>query len=112
LRPLIRAALEGGGYRVFDAASAEAALSLAGALGAPIDLLLTDLVMPGFSGPELASRLAAIRPELRVLFMSAYSGKLVGLRNALPPGAEFLGKPFTLNGLLDRVREVLDSAPG
>jgi hypothetical protein len=112
LRPLIRAALEGGGYRVFDAASAEAALSLAGALGAPIDLLLTDLVMPGFSGPELASRLAAIRPELRVLFMSAYSGNLVGLRNVLPPGAEFLGKPFTLNGLLDKVREILDSAPG
>jgi two-component system cell cycle sensor histidine kinase/response regulator CckA len=112
LRPLLRAALEGGGYRVFDAASAEAALSLAGALGAPIDLLLTDLVMPGFSGPELASRLAAIRPELRVLFMSAYSGNLVGLRNVLPPGAEFLGKPFTLNGLLEKVREVLDSVPG
>jgi len=109
LRPLIRAALEGGGYQVFDAASAEAALSLADALGAPIHLLLTDLVMPGFSGPELASRLAAIRPEVRVLFMSAYSGNLVGLRNLLPPGAEFLGKPFTLNGLLEKVREVLDT---
>lgn len=111
LRPLIRAALESDGYDVHDAATAEAALSLAGGLSGPIDLLLTDIVMPGLSGPDVASRLAAARPEVRVLFMSGYSGNVVGHRNILPPGAELLGKPFTLQGLLEKVREVLDSAP-
>jgi two-component system cell cycle sensor histidine kinase/response regulator CckA len=111
LRPLIRAVLESGGYTVLDAATPEAALSLAGGLGGPIDLLLTDIVMPGLSGPDVASRLAAARPEVRVLFMSGYSGNVVGRQNLLPPGADFLGKPFTLQGLLEKVREVLDSAP-
>jgi two-component system cell cycle sensor histidine kinase/response regulator CckA len=84
---------------VVDAATAGAALSLAEGFSGPVDLLLTDIVMPGLSGPDVALRLAAARPEVRVLYMSGYPSTMVGSRNILPPNAHFLEKPFTSQGL-------------
>ncbi len=108
LRRLIRAALERGGYTVYDAPDALAALSLAGELRGPLDLLLTDITLPGCSGPELASRLAAARPETRVLFMSGYFERAAGSSNVLPADSQLLEKPFTLAALIERVQEILE----
>jgi two-component system cell cycle sensor histidine kinase/response regulator CckA len=108
LRQLVRTLLEGGGYRVLAAETVAAALSLAERHRGSIHLLLTDVVMPGLSGPEVAERLVALRPEIRVLYMSGYTGDLMGRRGMLPPGAALLVKPFTQASILRSVREVLD----
>jgi two-component system cell cycle sensor histidine kinase/response regulator CckA len=108
LRQLVRTLLEGGGYRVLVAETVAAALSLAERHRGSIHLLLTDVVMPGLSGPEIAERLVALRPEARVLYMSGYTGDLRGRRGMLPPGAALLVKPFTQASILRMVREVLD----
>jgi two-component system cell cycle sensor histidine kinase/response regulator CckA len=110
LRALIRMVLEGGGYTVLDAPGTREALMLAEGHGGPIHLVISDVVMPGMSGPEVAARLASRRPEARVLFMSGYSGAAISHRGVLAPGARLLEKPFTAEGLLRTVREVL-SAP-
>jgi two-component system cell cycle sensor histidine kinase/response regulator CckA len=107
LRSLIRTVLESGGYTVLEEVGAEAALALARRHAGPIHLVLTDVVMPGMSGPDVAAQLATVRPEARILFMSGYSGSVMGHRNILPPRAQLLEKPFTAEGLLQRVREVL-----
>jgi two-component system cell cycle sensor histidine kinase/response regulator CckA len=111
LRALIRMVLGNAGYTVLDAAGAAAALSLAGAHAGPIHLVITDVVMPGMSGPEIAERLALLRPEARILFMSGYAGAAMGHRGTVPAGAQLLEKPFNAQGLLHRVREVLSHAP-
>ena len=87
---------------------AEALEVLARAEG-PVDLVLTDVVMPILNGRELSERLAADRPRLRVLFMSGYTDDDAVRRGLLDPGAPFLQKPFTPADLSRRVREVLDS---
>jgi len=69
---------------------------------------VTDVVMPGMSGPELAEALAARIPDLRVLFVSGYSHEAMAERGVLEPGRGFLAKPFTASALLERVRAVLD----
>ena len=76
----------------------------------PIDLLLTDLVMPGMNGRELAEQLAARFPKLRVLFTSGYAPDVVAHHGVLEPDAEFIPKPYTLQALARRVREVLEQA--
>jgi PAS domain S-box-containing protein len=99
--------LERGGYRLLEAASPAEALAVAGAHPEPIDLLLTDIVMPGMSGRELADRLCAARPGLRVLYMSGYTDDAV-VRHGIGAGTrEFLQKPFTTDGLAGKVHEVL-----
>jgi PAS domain S-box-containing protein len=111
LRQLVRTLLEGGGYTVLIAEGVANALALAERHPSPIHLLLTDVVMPGLSGPEAAVCLVAVRPEARVLYMSGYAGDPIGRRGLLPAGAPLLVKPFTEASLLRMVREVLADVP-
>jgi two-component system, cell cycle sensor histidine kinase and response regulator CckA len=111
LRQLVRTLLEAGGYTVLVAEGVEEALDLAERHRGPIHLLLTDVVMPGLSGPEAGARLLAVRPESRVLYMSGYAGDPIGRRGLLPAGAPLLLKPFKEASLLRMVREVLADVP-
>ena len=97
------------GYTVFAAADATEALKASDETSA-LDLLLTDIVMPGMSGPMLASELVARRPGLLVLFMSGYTDETVVRHGVLEAGTAFLQKPFTSAGLASKVRQVLDAA--
>ncbi len=108
VRSLSRRALEAGGYTVLAAAGGPDAVRLTERYGGPIHLLLTDVVMPGMSGRELAQQLAQRRPGLRVLYMSGYPGDAIVHRGALDPGTAFLQKPFMPEDLTRKVREVLD----
>jgi len=101
--------LERAGYRVLVAAGGAEALDLAERYAGPIHLLLTDVVMPGMNGRELMRRLAPLRPDLRVLYMSGYADEAVAQHGVLDPGTAFLQKPFTPGGLADKVRRVLDT---
>src|SRR5688500_12374458 len=107
---LVRELLEEEGYAVIDAAGAEAALGLLES-GPPVDLVLTDIVMPNMSGPEFAKRLATIHPQARVVFMSGYSNSSAGGVTTLSPGAHFVQKPFTMDQLLETIRHALEDAP-
>jgi signal transduction histidine kinase/ActR/RegA family two-component response regulator len=109
LRQLARRVLTAASYVVLDAPGAEQALALLGRHGGTIDLLLTDVVMPGEGGPRLAQRLGQAHPGLRVLFMSGYAPELGDY--AVPAGATFLAKPFPPEELLAAVRRVLDAPP-
>jgi CheY-like chemotaxis protein len=111
LRLLIRELLEEAGYTVLDAESPERAITLVEETAAPIDLVLTDMVMPQMNGQELSRRLALLRPASRVVFMSGYTDQFVGDAGTLEPGAEFLQKPFTMDTLLRTVRRALDASP-
>jgi len=102
------AALRAHGYTVLEAPDAEVALRVARGLGKTIDLLLTDVVMPGLSGKQLADILAAERPGLRVLFMSGYDDDVLSPHGVLRPGVQYLQKPFSPDVLAQKVREVLD----
>jgi two-component system cell cycle sensor histidine kinase/response regulator CckA len=108
LRALAREVLEEAGYRVLEAAGGEEALRLAGSHPGPIHLVLTDVVMPGISGRQVAERLAASRPEIKVLYTSGYTDDAVFKRGVLPEGTAFIHKPFTTDGLVRKVREILD----
>jgi len=106
---LSRRALESQGYVVLAASDADAALRVVERHGGMIHLLLTDVVMPGLSGRELADRLSAQRPGIRVLYMSGYPGDAVVQHGTLPLGSAFLQKPFSPDGLARKVRDVLDA---
>jgi len=106
---LSRRALEAQGYVVLAASDADAALRVVERHGGMIHLLLTDVVMPGLSGHELANRLSAQRPGIRVLYMSGYPGDAVVQHGTLPLGSAFLQKPFSPDGLARKVRDVLDA---
>jgi two-component system cell cycle sensor histidine kinase/response regulator CckA len=110
VRKLVEITLRGGGYAVLTARSAADALALAAHHAGPIHLVLSDVVMPEMSGPELAARIAALRPRARILFTSGYSGRLLDGK-VLPLGAEFIAKPFRPQELLRKVREVLGNPP-
>ena len=107
LRQLARTCLESNGYRVLDAPDADAALRLAEVEGISIDLLLTDMVMPGMGGRDLAKRMLLLHPDAKVLFMSGYSNDLLNQHQSFKPDTELLEKPFTLVALLDKVGKVL-----
>ena len=110
-RLAIREVLRRRGYDVLEAESGDEAIEVAGLHEGPVHLLLTDVVMPGMSGRDVAERLVATRPELRVLFMSGYTQETIDPHGVLAPGIEFIQKPFVLNSLLRRVRKVLSSDP-
>jgi PAS domain S-box-containing protein len=110
LRPLLVRSLRECGYDVIEARNGTEALELARDHIGSIDLLVTDLVMPGLSGPALAEELTRMRPETRVLFMSGYSETAVSKRGRLRDGSTFLAKPFTPDVLAREVRSTLDSA--
>jgi PAS domain S-box-containing protein len=99
--------LETSGFRVLTASDGFAALAMARSAAA-VDLLLTDVVMPGMSGRDLADRLRELRPGLRVLFMSGYSDEIVGRHGTLEAGERLLQKPFSIAQLLESVRGALD----
>jgi CheY-like chemotaxis protein len=109
VRDLTRRCLEARGYRVIEASSAEDAEKELATHPTRLDLLLTDVVMPGASGPELARRLQGERPDLNVLFVSGYTDDSMAAHRVLDPGASFLQKPFTPDTLARKVREVLDA---
>jgi two-component system, cell cycle sensor histidine kinase and response regulator CckA len=106
LRQLIRRWLTTAGYTLLEAASADDALAIAEAREGHIDLLLTDIEMPGLNGFDLARRLAATRPDMKILFVSA--SPPTARPGQTQRSANYLRKPFTLSGLTDEVRRCLD----
>jgi len=108
VRSLTREILERAGYRVFDAPNPEQAELVFKQHENLFELLVTDVMMPGSSGPSLFERLARQHPDLRVLYVSGYTDDTIVDQGQLDPGVDFLQKPFTAVGLGRRVREVLD----
>ncbi|MFA6148069.1 MAG: PAS domain S-box protein [bacterium] len=103
-----RSMLESLGYTVLASGVPAEAISLVEAHAGKIDLLMTDVVMPGMNGKELADRLAAIRPGLKCLFMSGYTADVIANRGVLDAGVEFIQKPFLMKDLGSKLREVLE----
>jgi signal transduction histidine kinase/ActR/RegA family two-component response regulator len=110
LRDLSRRVLTMNGYRVLPASHGRDALRVAGEHAGEISLMVTDVIMPGMSGRELADRLQATRPAMKVLFVSGYTDNIIEERGMLSPGTAFLQKPFSPRHLAAKVREVLDEA--
>jgi DNA-binding response OmpR family regulator len=111
LRHLTRQYLTNQGYTVLDANNGVAAMQLSATHPGHIHLLLTDVIMPGMNGRELAQRISSVRPQTRVLFMSGYTENAIGHNGVLDAGVNLLQKPFTLPALKAKVREVIDTTP-
>lgn len=107
VRNFVRLVLEGQGFAVLEAFNGEEALRLASRPDARIDLLLSDLVMPGMGGRELAIKVRTLRPSLRVVYMSGYTDDQVFRQGCMEPYATLLPKPFTAGALLERIRMAL-----
>jgi PAS domain S-box-containing protein len=111
LRYLARQYLEKQGYKVIEAADGAVAMQIAVAHEKVIHLLLTDVIMPGMNGRELAQRISEIRPNVKILYMSGYTENVIGHNGMLDAGIRLLQKPFNLRDLKSKVREVLDATP-
>jgi CheY-like chemotaxis protein len=109
VRAMAREALEAQGYSVLEARNGVEALAVADAHRGPLDLLITDVVMPQMGGGELAQRLVGARPGLRVLFMSGYTDDAVVRQGVSEATSAFLQKPFAIGSLARKVRETLDA---
>ena len=109
---MVQEILEAEGYRVLAAEDAERALDIAAAYAGTIAVVITDVVMPGMSGPAVAERLQALRPGARVLFMSGYTDAAIGQHGVIDRETHFIQKPFSADALLRKVREVLDQRAG
>ncbi|MHB8654282.1 MAG: response regulator [Terriglobia bacterium] len=109
IRSLVRGILVSRGYTVLEANGGVGGLSICQQYPHTIHLLLTDVVMPRMSGPELAGKMASLRPETKVLFMSGYTNKAIGQDGLLEKSTAFIEKPFTPQALAKKVREVLDA---
>ena len=110
VRTVVLAALQSFGYLTLEAQSAAEALVIIGNYVGTIDLVLTDVVMPGMNGKQLATRLQALRPGMKALLMSGYTGEVILSRGLLDPETEYLQKPFTPEALARSVRKALASA--
>ena len=111
VRELVRVTLASRGYNVLEAENGECGLRVAETFKEHIDILVTDVVMPGIGGRELAKKLLLLRPGISVLYLSGYTEDAVVTHGALGPSTAFLQKPFTLQNLAKKVREVLRSKP-
>lgn len=105
---VVRRTLQQQGYKVIVASSAGSALRLAATLDPPVNLLLTDVVMPTMSGRVLAEKFVAFQPNARILYMSGFTDDTVHTHGIVPATSLFLQKPFSLLELATRVREALD----
>jgi two-component system, cell cycle sensor histidine kinase and response regulator CckA len=110
LRELVCASLKKKGYAVIEAKHGHDALALCEGHQGPIHLLTTDVVMPALNGRELVERVAPMYPEMKVLFMSGYTEDVIIHHGVLEESMHFIGKPFTINILLRKVRQVLDGS--
>jgi CheY-like chemotaxis protein len=101
------------GHTVIEAENPDHAIQRATQYKGHIDLLLTDVVMPGGTGRDLARRIEGIRPNLRVLYISGYPeyGGMTPFENVLEPGVPFLAKPFTRDVLIQKINDMLDRLP-
>src|SRR5262249_13301131 len=109
VRELAHEILVDQGYRVLEAGSGQEALRICDSHRGAIDLMVTDVIMPGMNGREVYEHLVRRRPRLKVLYMSGYTQSAIVHRGVLEPGTAFVQKPFTIPTFLDSVREVLDS---
>ncbi len=109
VRTLAARILRGRGYTVFEASNGKEALDIAEKYAGEIHLVLTDVVMPGISGRELVSRLETVRPGIKSLYVSGYTDTAIVHNGMLDSGIAFLQKPFTVEDLTRKVREVFDS---
>jgi CheY-like chemotaxis protein len=107
VRGFVRRALEESGYRVLETSAVDEALALGASYPGHIHLLLTDVVLPGMSGPQLAARLAPLRPEMRILYMTGYADDAIVHRGVISAGQALLVKPFTSLGLAHEVKKAL-----
>jgi PAS domain S-box-containing protein len=111
VRELVRDYLVSAGYCMLEASDGVQALRVAAAHPGPIHMLITDVVMPHLSGPELVAKLSPQRPDLKVLFISGYTDDTVFRHGVLEGGVAFLQKPFNLKALSQKIREVLSNEP-
>jgi PAS domain S-box-containing protein len=111
LRALAKEFLKGSGYAVLEAENGKEAIRMVKAFGGPIQLLLTDVIMPEMGGKQLAEQLASLRPTTKVLYMSGYSDDAIVQSGISATEMVFLEKPFTRDILLRKVRRILDDAP-
>jgi PAS domain S-box-containing protein len=110
VRAVVREILEMNGYAVLEARHGAEALEISARHSGPIHLMVTDVVMPQMSGRELAQRLAPLRPDMKVLYMSGYTDDAIVRHGVLGAGMAFLSKPFTPDALAAKIRDVLDVA--
>jgi len=107
MRSLTKQLLQEHGYTVVEADDGKSALEWVATHSDPIDLVLTDVVMRRMSGPELVERLSASHPDLKVVYMSGYTGELIAEREVLKRGITLLEKPFTRTALLNTIHTTL-----
>ncbi len=108
-RKTVNSILSENGYHIIDACGGEDALKSCERHDGPIHLLLTDVIMPGMTGKELAGHISRVLPETKIIFMSGYTGSAIVHHGVLEKGIQFVQKPFTMDSLLTKVRQVLDS---
>ena len=110
VRHLVAEILENSGYTVMQAGDGPSALELLRRHTDTLDLLVTDVVMPGMSGPEVTQAVTSMRPGTQVLYISGYTDSAIGHHGVLEPGIAFLQKPFSADDLTRKVRTLLDEA--
>ncbi|MGA2502032.1 MAG: response regulator [Tepidisphaeraceae bacterium] len=111
MRELARITLERRGYRVLISPNAADAISIAGKEGQAIDMLITDVIMPGMNGRQLYERLAAMKPDLKVLFMSGYTENVIAEHGILDAGVNFIQKPYGIDEFARKVHAILSAPP-
>ena len=109
VRDLIETSLANYGYNLLCAESGDEAIQIASATVTPIDLMLTDVVMPGMSGPAVAEKIKKIFPDVVVCYMSGYTSDMIGRQGILTEGTNFFHKPFLPSELVGKIRDILDS---